>query len=248
MKQRQQKKLSRRLFGAVLAGDARGTKALLRSGASPDGRNSDGTTPLYLASVQGEAEIARSLMEAGASPDTESSGPGSEGTPLCAAAYWGHNETVRQLLAYGADPNRREDHGQGGPHWTGRTMATALTLPKSFGQQGRNRQLTRLRSRRDLGTHFRNRPWASILYGTPGDLHAERADELGCAAQELGVSHVELARHPDGALDESRAPARRGGQPPSTARCRRPGLDAATGHGGPLERRVRHVLHRAGPG
>ncbi|MER5363062.1 ankyrin repeat domain-containing protein [Streptomyces sp. NPDC002785] len=113
MKQRQQKKLSRRLFEAALTGDARSTKTLLRSGASPERRYSDGTTPLYLASVQGEAEIVRLLMEAGASPDTESSGPGSEGTPLCAAACWGHTETVRQLLAHGADPNLREDHGTG---------------------------------------------------------------------------------------------------------------------------------------
>jgi ankyrin repeat protein len=113
MKQRHQKKLSRRLFEAVLAGDARTTKALLRSGACPERTNSDGTTPLYLASVQGETEIARLLMEAGASPDAESAGPGSEGTPLCAAVCWGHTETVQQLLAHGADPNLREDHGTG---------------------------------------------------------------------------------------------------------------------------------------
>ncbi|MET9103890.1 ankyrin repeat domain-containing protein [Streptomyces antibioticus] len=125
MKQRRQKKLSHRLFEAILTGDARSTKALLHRGASPERRNGDGTTPLYLASVQGEAEIARLLMEAGASPDIESSGPGSDGTPLCAAACWGHTETVRQLLAHGADPNLREDQGtgraplewaDGGPH------------------------------------------------------------------------------------------------------------------------------------
>ncbi|MFB7031303.1 MULTISPECIES: ankyrin repeat domain-containing protein [unclassified Streptomyces] len=113
MKQRKQKKLSHRLFAAILTGDALRTKALLRSGASPEIRDTDGTTPLYLASVQGEAEMARLLMEAGASPDTESSGPGSEGTPLCAAACWGHTETIRQLLAHGADPHLREDRGAG---------------------------------------------------------------------------------------------------------------------------------------
>ncbi|MFJ8298124.1 ankyrin repeat domain-containing protein [Streptomyces sp. NPDC094447] len=113
MKQRKQKKLSHHLFEAVLARDAMRTKALLRSGASPERPDSDGTTPLYLASVQGEAEIARLLMAAGASPDTESSGLGSEGTPLCAAACWGHTETIRQLLAFGADPDLREDHGTG---------------------------------------------------------------------------------------------------------------------------------------
>ncbi|GHH56491.1 ankyrin repeat domain-containing protein [Streptomyces candidus] len=113
MTQRQQKKHSRRLFGAILSGDAQSTKTLLRRGASPERRSTDGTTPLYLASVQGEAEVARLLMEAGASPDTESSGPGTEGTPLCAAACWGHTATVRELLAHGADPALREDHGAG---------------------------------------------------------------------------------------------------------------------------------------
>lgn len=113
MKQRQQKKLSHRLFEAILSGDSRRAKTLLRSGASPERRNTDGTTPLYLASVQGEAEVARLLMAAGASPDAESCGPGSEGTPLCAAACWGHTATVRELLAHGADPNLREDHGAG---------------------------------------------------------------------------------------------------------------------------------------
>ncbi|MEV7321938.1 ankyrin repeat domain-containing protein [Streptomyces sp. NPDC093970] len=113
MKQRQQKKLSHRLFEAVLSADATSVKDLLRRGADPARRNTDGTTPLYLASVQGEAEVARLLMEAGASPDAESSGPGSEGTPLCAAACWGHVSTVRELLAHGADPGLREDHGVG---------------------------------------------------------------------------------------------------------------------------------------
>ncbi|MFG1664943.1 ankyrin repeat domain-containing protein [Streptomyces sp. Y7] len=139
MKQRHQKKLSRRLFEAVLAGDASTTKALLGSGACPERRSSDGTTPLYLASVQGEADIARLLLEAGAPPDTESAGPGSEGTPLCAAACWGHTETVRQLLAHGADPNLREDHGTGrtplewaddGPHpATAEILRAAGALP-----------------------------------------------------------------------------------------------------------------------
>ncbi|POX55805.1 serine/threonine protein kinase [Streptomyces sp. Ru71] len=142
MKQRQQKKFSRRLFEAILTGDARSTKALLRRGASPEKPNSDGSTPLYLASVQGETEVARLLLEAGASPDAESSGLGSEGTPLCAAACWGHTETVRQLLAHGADPNLREDHGTGksplewadnGPHHgTAEALRAAGAQPTTY--------------------------------------------------------------------------------------------------------------------
>ncbi|MFF4730248.1 ankyrin repeat domain-containing protein [Streptomyces mirabilis] len=113
MNQRQQTKLSYRFFEAILVGDTARVKAVLRAGADPERADSEGTTPLYEASVNGEAEIARLLLEAGASPDTESSGLGADGTPLCAAACWGHTETVRELLAHGADPNLREDHGTG---------------------------------------------------------------------------------------------------------------------------------------
>ncbi|MFB7338162.1 ankyrin repeat domain-containing protein [Streptomyces adustus] len=113
MNQRRRKKLSHRLFGAILAADPVQVRALLRRGAHPERGDRDGTTPLYLASVQGEAEITRLLLEAGADPDTESRGDGSDGTSLCAAACWGHTETVRALLAHGADPGLREDHGRG---------------------------------------------------------------------------------------------------------------------------------------
>ncbi|MER6154076.1 ankyrin repeat domain-containing protein [Streptomyces sp. NPDC001868] len=113
MNQRQRKKLSRRLCNAILVGDTAAVKAVLRAGADPEQADSEGTTPLYAASVNGEADIARLLLAAGAAPDTESSGIGAEGTPLCAAACWGHTDTVRELLAYGADPNTREDHGTG---------------------------------------------------------------------------------------------------------------------------------------
>ncbi|MFD4558000.1 ankyrin repeat domain-containing protein [Streptomyces sp. NPDC058469] len=113
MNQRRQKKLSRRLFGAIQVGDTAVVTAVLRAGADPERADSEGTTPLYAASVNGRASIAGLLLSAGASPDTESGGIGAEGTPLCAAACWGHADTVRELLAHGADPNLREDHGTG---------------------------------------------------------------------------------------------------------------------------------------
>ncbi|WP_432172048.1 ankyrin repeat domain-containing protein [Streptomyces sp. 1222.5] len=113
MNRRQRKKLSRRLFGAILTSDPAGVRSLLRSGADPERADRDGATPLYLASVNGEAGIVRLLLAAGACPDTESGGPGTDGTPLCAAACWGHTETVRALLEHGADPGRREDRGTG---------------------------------------------------------------------------------------------------------------------------------------
>jgi ankyrin repeat protein len=113
MNRRRQKKLTGRLFEAVLRGDTTRVGALLRAGADPERADREGTTPLYEAAVNGEAGIVRLLLAAGAPPDAESSGIGAEGTPLCAAACWGHTEVVRELLAHGADPSLREDHGTG---------------------------------------------------------------------------------------------------------------------------------------
>lgn len=122
MNRRRQKKFSRHLFTAIAHGDTARVKALLRAGAEPERRDSEGTTPLYEACVNGEAEIAGLLLAAGASPDAESEGIGAQGTPLCAAASWGHTDAVRVLLAYGADPNLREDNGTGWSplHWANR--------------------------------------------------------------------------------------------------------------------------------
>lgn len=112
MNRRRQKKLTKRLVTAALLGRADEAAALLRAGAQPDTANTEGSTPLYAASVHGDAAIVRLLLSAGAAPDAES-GHGTEGTPLCAAAAWGHLDVVRLLLDHGADPNLREDGGTG---------------------------------------------------------------------------------------------------------------------------------------
>lgn len=113
MKRRRRKRLTRRLFAAIIQGDALRVRAALRSGAGPRWADAEGTTALYEAAVSGRTAIVRLLLEAGAPPDAESHGVGADGTPLCAAACWGYTETVRELLAHGADPNLREDGGAG---------------------------------------------------------------------------------------------------------------------------------------
>lgn len=112
MNNRRRKKLSRRLVWAARLGGPAEVAALLRGGAPAQTYDSEGSTPLYAASVQGDADSVRLLLVAGALPDTES-GDGTEGTPLCGAACWGHAGAVRELLAYGADPRLREDGGSG---------------------------------------------------------------------------------------------------------------------------------------
>ncbi|WP_151773006.1 ankyrin repeat domain-containing protein [Streptomyces abyssomicinicus] len=113
MNRRKRKRLARALVEAAGGEQEARVAALLRAGADPDGRDAEGTTALYAASVQGAAAVAGRLLEAGAVPDLESAGWGAEGTPLCAAACWGHDDTVRVLLAHGADPALREDGGSG---------------------------------------------------------------------------------------------------------------------------------------
>jgi ankyrin repeat protein len=110
---RKRKKLPELLCAAAGAGLTGQVARLLRAGADPDARNRDGSTPLYLASVQDEPGAVRLLLEAGADPNLESEGL-TDGLPLCAAAVHAHLDVARLLLRHGADPQLREDHGTGG--------------------------------------------------------------------------------------------------------------------------------------
>ncbi|MGW0434721.1 ankyrin repeat domain-containing protein [Micromonospora sp. NPDC003197] len=112
MNVRQRKRLTSQLMASLLRDDLPALLTVLRAGADPNAADRDGTTPLYLASVQNRPLMVRILLNAGADPNVES-GHGEEGTPLTGAAAWGHTDVVRELLAQGAEPNLREDHGRG---------------------------------------------------------------------------------------------------------------------------------------
>lgn len=91
--------------------------------------NSEGKTPLYIASDAGRVDIVTKLLEGKgresinlATPDDISSAPIEKErgwTPLCVAAYWNHKTVVCLLLRNGADPNHRNHAGH-----------TALSLAK----------------------------------------------------------------------------------------------------------------------
>lgn len=87
MNRRRQKKLSKKLVAEAMFGDSIRINALLRAGARPEISDTEGTTPLYAASVNGAADNVLCLPAAGALPDTES-GRGAEGTP-CARPHAG---------------------------------------------------------------------------------------------------------------------------------------------------------------
>ncbi|SCE04129.1 Ankyrin repeat-containing protein [Streptomyces sp. di188] len=124
------------MFGEVGEVDA-----LLRAGADPDGRDADGTAPLYAASVHGATDKVRRLLAAGASPDAGASPgrrglagrperPWGSGHAPVRAACWGHVDTVRALLEHGADPNLGEDHGTG---WSPLRWARTRPHPETVG-------------------------------------------------------------------------------------------------------------------
>ena len=76
------------------------TTMLIRAGANPNLRDSDGYTPLHTASIH----TASALLAGGADPDCVT---GDGTTPLGTVVYYDNAELVRELLHHGADPNLR---------------------------------------------------------------------------------------------------------------------------------------------
>ncbi|MEV5157347.1 ankyrin repeat domain-containing protein [Streptomyces sp. NPDC053728] len=103
------------LFDALYADEDAVVRAL-RAGASAESSDSEGTTALYLASVQDLPGTVRLLLAAGADPN-RASGPEAGDLPLCGAACGGHTEVAGALLSAGADPDRSEEFGFTALHW-----------------------------------------------------------------------------------------------------------------------------------
>ncbi|MFE2975274.1 ankyrin repeat domain-containing protein [Streptomyces sp. NPDC059258] len=103
------------LFDALYE-DANAVVRALRAGARAEASDEEGTTALYLASVQDRPETVRLLLAAGADPD-RASGPEAGDLPLCGAACGGHTEVVEALLSAGAGPDLREEFGFTALRW-----------------------------------------------------------------------------------------------------------------------------------
>jgi len=92
-------------------------KALLKDGESPDGKTSDGFTPLYFSALYKRIDIISLLIEYGADINlvgTES------GAALHVATYKNHIKVMQKLLKAGANPCIKNTH-----------EATSLELAKS---------------------------------------------------------------------------------------------------------------------
>lgn len=96
------------LMAAIQDGRIAEAKAKIESGANPNARLTDGSTPLVLAAARGQDGLVRFLLERGARVN----GQTSHGqTALLAASGKGHEETARALLSAGADPNLQSHAG-----------------------------------------------------------------------------------------------------------------------------------------
>lgn len=97
---------------AADSGDAAEVRALLASGADPDGPDSFGLTPLVRASRRGHVEVVKALLAGGAHADLTDRIPSREGwTPLMNAVHKNQLEVVKALIAAGADVNARTSGG-----------------------------------------------------------------------------------------------------------------------------------------
>ena len=95
------------LHDAAMAGVGELAAMLIRSGADPDAKETEGHTPLYRAST---GDVARVLLAAGAIVDV-TSGP-TRGTALHQAARHGFVSVVQALLDHGATIDARDAKGE----------------------------------------------------------------------------------------------------------------------------------------
>lgn len=103
-------RLQELLFDAARMGREDMILALVQAGASLEGRDARGHTPLVVASYNGQLGATALLLSLGALPDGTSDFSGN--SALMGVAFKGHDEIARLLLAAGANVNRTNGAGQ----------------------------------------------------------------------------------------------------------------------------------------
>ncbi|AYJ87443.1 ankyrin repeat domain-containing protein [Sphingomonas paeninsulae] len=93
------------LFEAARRGRDDMIDALVQAGGDIEGFNSQGHTPLILASYNGNASTTAILIDKGASVDTPDLGRGN--TALMGCVFKGYDEIAALLINAGADVNKR---------------------------------------------------------------------------------------------------------------------------------------------
>ncbi len=97
------------LHVAAREGDTKTVKALIKTGAKLNAKDSDGYTPLHCAAYYGETKVAKMLTDAAAEVNVKS---GFAMTPLHVAAGRGHPKAAKVLIDAGADVNAKDKDGR----------------------------------------------------------------------------------------------------------------------------------------
>jgi hypothetical protein len=97
------------LHEAVWSGDVERVARLLDAGADPNGRTTEGSTPLMVAAQLDRATLAAALLDAGADVNAQDK---RGATALMYAAAERSIQVVTLLLKAGADPNIRTRDGR----------------------------------------------------------------------------------------------------------------------------------------
>jgi ankyrin repeat protein/beta-lactamase regulating signal transducer with metallopeptidase domain len=97
------------LLGIINSGDIEQVKLLISQGADINVKNSNGLTPLYLASQEGRKDVVELLIDNGADINAKNN---NGITPLHRAAREGHKDVVELLISRGADINVKNTRGQ----------------------------------------------------------------------------------------------------------------------------------------
>lgn len=100
--------MNEELLEAVKRNDTARVQSLIEAGANVDAADSNGFTPLILASVRGYDAIVELLIRAGASVDTADNG---DATPLLVASSKGRSSIVERLIQAGANIDAADSNG-----------------------------------------------------------------------------------------------------------------------------------------
>ena len=109
-------------------------------GALLDAADTNGNTPLHLATVRNATDVVSALLGRGARP-TAANGQGA--TPLHFAAIRGHADALRSLLQAGGDPNVRATDGDTAlDKAVAAKSHTCVAILREYGAEERPRSLT----------------------------------------------------------------------------------------------------------
>lgn len=137
-----------KLYNACRDGRVSSVRRLIKEGANSEVRNSEGFTPLLVASWQGHVKVVKLLLALGADKEVRT---GRGCTPLHIACSRGHEGVVKVLVEADVEKEARSDEG-----------FTPLLVASQAGHQGVVKLLRRAGADMDASVVFEGIEWRPI--------------------------------------------------------------------------------------